>query len=270
MVRRKIGSTLAACGIVMLLFGMSALPAQGAAPSPVRLAPSPRPALSPNKESGGAVLMGHITGTVIDLNSGAPAAGVAVNVGGAIVWSDANGNYDHWLPVGTYTVTLALADGQGAPAQDTLTVPVLADVATVQHLNFRGQQPALVAPTAAAARPAAAPTAAAGAAPAGGEAAVTPKRLPVTGESGTAAWLWLGFGMALLLAGGLVGFGPVLGGRSPAMVLRAHAANSALLRGLLAAPAPAPRRAPRAAAPEGDELLAALLAADRRGRDGQP
>jgi hypothetical protein len=271
MVRRKIGSTLAACGIVMLLFGMSALPAQGAAPSPVRMAPSPRPALSPNRGSSGAVLMGHITGTVIDLNSGAPAAGVAVNVGGVTVWSDANGNYDRWLPVGTYTVTLALSDGQGAPAQDTQTVPVLADVATIQHLNFRGQQPALVAPTAgaAAAQPAAAPTAVAGAAPAGADAAMTPKRLPVTSESGTAAWLWLGFGMALLLAGGLVGFGPVLGGRSPAMVLRAHAANSALLRGLLAAPVPSARRAPRAAAPESDELLAALLAAARRGRDGE-
>src|SRR6266516_3364032 len=91
MVRRKIGSTLAACGIVMLLFGMSALPALGAAPSPVRMAPSPRPALAPEKGSSDTVLMGHITGTVIDLTSGAPSAGVAVRVGGALVWSDANG-----------------------------------------------------------------------------------------------------------------------------------------------------------------------------------
>src|SRR5262245_11817600 len=147
MVRRKIGSTLAACGIVMLLFGMSVLPAQGAAPSPVRMAPSPRPALAPDKRSTDALLMGHITGTVIDLGSGAPAPGVAVNVGGAIVQSDANGNYDHWLPVGTYTVTLALADGQGVPAQDVMTVAVLADAATVQHLNFRHPQQALAVPT---------------------------------------------------------------------------------------------------------------------------
>src|SRR5436190_21520837 len=109
----------------MLLFGMSALPALGAAPSPVQLAPSPRPALAPMKGSGDAVLMGHITGTVIDLNSGAPSAGVAVRVGSALVWSDANGNYDHWLPVGTYTVTLALADGQGTPAQDVMNVAVV-------------------------------------------------------------------------------------------------------------------------------------------------
>ena len=59
MVRRKIGSTLAACGIVMLLFGVSALPALGAAPSPVRMAPSPRPALQPLKGSSNTVLMGH-------------------------------------------------------------------------------------------------------------------------------------------------------------------------------------------------------------------
>jgi hypothetical protein len=273
MVRRKIGSTLAACGIVMLLFGMSALPAMGAAPASPRLAPSPRPALSPAKGSSNTVLMGHITGTVIDLNSGAPSAGVAVRVGGALVWSDANGNYDHWLPVGTYTVTLALADGQGTPLQDVISVPVQADVATVQHLNFRGQQAAPVAPTAAAptaapaqpvvAQPAAvAPTAAATSVPAsaGGAPALVPARLPVTSEGGSAAWLWLVFGSALLLAGGLVGFGPVLGGRSPALVLRTHAANSTLLRTLLAAPVQSARPAAPRVIPASDDLLAALLA----------
>jgi hypothetical protein len=273
MVRQKIGSTLAACGIVMLLFGMSALPALGAAPSPVRMAPSPRPALLPAKSSNKTVLMGHITGTVIDLNSGAPSAGVGVRVGGALVWSDANGNYDHWLPVGTYTVTLALADGQGTSAQDVMNVVVLADVATVQHLNFRGQHAAPAAPTAAAARPAAqpaaaTPTAVAEATPAtaGGAPVVMPKRLPVTSESGSSAWVWLSFGVALLLAGGLVGFGPVLGGRSPALVLRTHAANSSLLRSLLTAPVQAARPAPRAA-PASDDLLAALLTGDVHSRD---
>jgi hypothetical protein len=266
MVRQKIGSTLAACGIVMLLFGMSALPAQGAAPSSVRMAPSPRPALVPLKGSSDTVLMGHITGTVIELNTGAPSAGVAVQVGGVVVWSDANGNYDHWLPVGTYTVTLALADGQGVPAQDVVNVPVLADVATVQHLNFRGQQAAPAVPTAAAVQPAVAkPTAVAAKAPAvaGGAPAVQPKRLPVTSESGSAAWLWLTFGAALLLAGGLVGFGPVLGGRSPALVLRTHAANSVLLRTLLTAPVQATPRAAQAS----DDLLAALLTMDTRKQD---
>ncbi len=271
MVRRKIGSTLAACGIVMLLFGMSALPVLGAAPSSVRMAPSPRPALVSVKGSNDSVLMGHITGTVIDLNSGAPSAGVAVRVGGALVWSDANGNYDRWLPVGTYTVTLALVDGQGTPAQDVMTVPVLADVATVQHLNFHGLQIVPAAPTAAAqpaaAKPAViAPTAVAEQAPvtAGGAPVIMPKRLPVTSESGSAAWLWLTFGTALLLAGGLIGFGPVLSGRSPALVLRTHAANSALLRTLLTAPAQPARPASPRSAPASDDLLSTLLAGDTR------
>lgn len=267
MIRRKIASSLAACGIVMVLFSVSALPAQGAAPSPVRMAPSPRPALAKSNRSNEAALMGHITGTVIDLNSGAPVAGMPVIVGGAIVESDANGNYDHWLPVGTYTVTLALADGQGKPAQDIMTVAVVADTATVQHLNFRGQQAAPAAPTAAAAQPAAAPTAAAAqpaAAPtavAGGAPAVMPTRLPVTSESSNAAWLWLMVGMALLMAGSLVGFGP---GRSPALVMASQAANSALLRGLLSTPLPAARPAAARPARANDELLASLLAADAR------
>jgi len=275
MVRRKIGSTLAACGIVMLLFGMSALPALGAAPSSVRMAPSPRPALVPIKKSSNTVQMGHITGTVIDLSSGAPSAGVAVSVGGTMVWSDTNGNYDHWLPVGTYTVTLALADGQGTPAQDVVSVAVLADAATVQHLGFRDQLPASAAPTTAPAQPAAvqpaiAPTAVAANAPvvAGGAPVTMPTRLPVTSESGSAAWLWLTFGMTLLLVGGLVGFGPVLGGRSVTLVLRTHAANSALLRTLLTAPVQAARTVPPRAAPASDDLLAALLTANARKQDG--
>ena len=96
---------------------------------------------------------------------------------------------------------------------------------------------------------------------------VMPKRLPVTSESGSAAWLWLTFGLALMLMGGLVGFGPVLGGRSPALVLRTHAANSALLRGLLAAPVRATRPAAPRASESSDDLLAALLTAETRKRD---
>jgi len=101
---------------------------------------------------------------------------------------------------------------------------------------------------------------------AGAARVVLPKRLPITSESGSAAWLWLTFGMVLLLAGGLVGFGPVLGGRSPALVLRRHAANSALLRTLLTAPVPARTATPRAAQ-SSDDLLAALLTVDARKRD---
>jgi hypothetical protein len=243
----------------MMLFGFSAIPAQGAAPTRPMLQPSPRPPLQPtasSKELTVAVDQGHITGTVIDLTTGAPMPGIMVDVGGTIVVSDANGNYDRWLSVGPHTVALVLASEQGAPAQDVMTVEVQPNASTVQHLNFRSPV-AVVAPTAT-------PVVVKEAAPA---AAKGPKRLPRTGvdvgeADGSAGWRWLMFGMALLLTGGLVGFGPVLGGRSPAMVLRAHAANSTLLRTLLTSPLRA--AAPR---PEGDDLLAALLEADAQRSD---
>jgi hypothetical protein len=88
----------------------------------------------------------------------------------------------------------------------------------------------------------------------------------VTSESSNAAWLWLMVGMALLMAGSLVGFGP---GRSPAMVMASQAANSALLRGLLAAPLPAARTTTPRPARRNDDLLASLLAADARERADQ-
>jgi LPXTG-motif cell wall-anchored protein len=241
---------LAACGVVMLLFGITALPAQGAAPARPLLQPSPRPAIDPLRHRGGSAAdMGHITGTVIDLRTGAPAPGVAVNVGGETVLSDANGNYDHWLPAGTYSVALALSAEQGTAEQDVLTVNVLPAVPTIQHLNYRSPAPA----AAPAAEPAAAPKPAPAAAPtAAAAAAEPPKRLPRTGADGGSAWMWLGFGMLLVLCGGLFGFGPVLNGRSAAAVIRRHVANHQLLQVLLSQPAR-------------DELLAALFEAhDRR------
>lgn len=259
MVRRKIGTTLASCGIVMMLLGLSALPALGARPAPVALQPSPRPPLEqPTRQSssgdGTIVEMGHITGTVIDLTVGAPIPGVAVQVGGDTVLSDQNGNYDHWLPVGTYTVTLALEAGQGAPEQGPLAVVVQPQVATLQHLNFRSLAAATVAPTVApVATPQAAPRKPAGA------SGAPPNRLPRTGSEGSAVWLWLAFGLMLLLAGGMVGFGPVLSGRSPATLLRAYATDLRLLRGLLATPAQPADRPQMRPQPVQDDFLAALL-----------
>jgi hypothetical protein len=251
--------------MVMLLFGLSALPAQGAAPAPALLQPSPRPAIDPlhRLNAGAGVEAGHITGTIIDLNTGAPIAGVPVDVGGDIVTSDANGNYDHWLPVGTYSVSLALPAAQGTPAQGTVMVSVDPNVATVQHLNFRSPPAAEAAPVAAPAAdiaPVGAPAPQAAKPPAAPKAkAKAPNRLPHTGSDGYGGWTWLVFGMALLMAGGLVGFGPVMNGRSAAMILRAQAVNVALLHGLLAAPV---RPAPRPATEQND-LLAALLGLDR-------
>jgi hypothetical protein len=273
MVRRKIGTTLAACGIIMLMFGLSALPALGAEPVRMALQPSPRPAIDPIRRGGEGSTMGHITGTVIDLTTGAPAAGIAVDVGGEIVTSDANGNYDHWLPVGTYPVALALADSQGTPEQGTVSVTVPPDAPAIQHLSFRSPPLPTVAP---APIVAADPVVAQPAAPALKQApqsvvpqaahSAPPTQLPRTAAPDYGGWLWLAFGMALLLAGGLVGFAPAVSGRSAIVVLRAQAANSTLLRKLLSTPARPGERRVRPTEPAREELLAKLLDAERAGR----
>lgn len=251
--RRKIGSTLAACGIVMLLFGMSALPAQGAAPERPQLQPSPRPAIDPIKsKGGGSVEMGHVTGTVIDLRTGFPAAGIIVFVGEAQVTTDANGNYDHWIEVGSYPVALGLTSEQGQASQGPVMVEVLSQFATVQHLTFTSPAPAtaVIAPAPAARAPAApAPVVKdtqASQAPAGITTLSQPKRLPRTASEQSPALLWMAFGMLMLVMGGTVGFAPVINGRSAVALVRAHANNSALLRSLLALPPV-------------DDFLAALL-----------
>jgi LPXTG-motif cell wall-anchored protein len=250
---------IASCGVVMLLFGLSALPAQGAEPSRAALQPSPRPAIDPLKRhNGSGVEMGHITGTVIDERTGAPAVGVIVRVGLELIVTDANGNYDHWLPVGEYPVALQLDANQGTADQNEFMVAVQPVVPTVQHLSFHSPAPAAAPVAAPAAAPAAMPTAVialAAAKPAPKPAVApsgAPKRLPRTAGQDNTAWMWLGFGMLLLMMGGFVGFGPVINGRSAVAVLRRHAANAQLLQALLSQPVR-------------DEFLAALFDAhDRR------
>lgn len=219
----KIGRMLAIGGALMLAFGASALPAMGAqssdvAPHPL-LAPSPRPTLKPVSRSRGsgaelAPATGHLTGTIIDLTSGAPATGVKIHVGSTIVTSDANGNYDAWLPGGTYTVSLALTEEQGTPAQDQATVKIIVDQTAILHLSFYG----VAAPTAAAASANTVPEPAistplpatpapeipiaqnnTGTSPSVPQAA---PRLPRTGETDSTAWIWISLG-AVLLFGGL-------------------------------------------------------------------
>lgn len=95
--------------------------------------PQPEPAPAPRR-----LKPGRITGTIIDVTTGAPAANVAVRIGSRIVVSDANGNYD-WsgAPVGDYEVALALPADWGIPLQSTLVVTVGEQDTTVQHLFFR-------------------------------------------------------------------------------------------------------------------------------------
>jgi hypothetical protein len=125
---------------------------------------------------------GRITGTVIDLTTGAPAPGIAVLVGDATTTSDANGNYDRaGLAPGRYVVALALRAEQGTPAQEPIAIDLGAGATIVQHLSFHSPLPA----------PAATPT-----------AATPPTTLPVTSGAGDLAWPLIVLGLALLLGGG--------------------------------------------------------------------
>jgi len=250
-IRKKFGTVMAASGMLMIMLGAGALPAQGAERLVPSLQPSPRPAINPVRSGNGtAVQMGHVTGTVIDQRTGAPTAGVSVTIGGVTVTTDANGNYDYWLPVGSYPVALSISSEQGTPSQGSVMVDAQPNSATVQHLGFVSPAPAVAAPADQQAAPAA-PAATPVPAPKPVAAARPPQRLPRTAESGSTPWLWIVFGMMLLMAGGVVGFAPIAGGRSARMVLRAQAANSTLLHTLLAQPPV-------------DELLAALLATHER------
>lgn len=152
------------------------------------LTPAPqRPTLTPAPPSSGdhsggtpAAAPGRITGTVIDLTTGAPAPGIAVIVGDLVVTTDANGNYDRSnLPPGSYSVALALAGGQGTPEQGQLTIVLAAGATVVQHLAFRS--PPLAAPS---------PT-----------DVVMPASLPQTGAPVSGSGLVIAFGIGLIALG---------------------------------------------------------------------
>lgn len=148
--------TLMAAGILALVIGFSTLP------SPIGVAaqapePSPRPALAPTPNMSQEdtrpteVVPGRLTGTVIDLRTGAPAPGIAVVVGTQTIYSDANGNYDIWLTSGYYQLDLALSSTQGTPAQPAQAIAVGAGDTVVVHLFFTSPAPtATVTPVVAA------------------------------------------------------------------------------------------------------------------------
>lgn len=273
----KIGRILAVCGVLMVTFGLSVLPAQGAEPTSAAqplLAPSPRPTLGPTRPRGGsqsAPATGRITGTIIDLTTGAPAPGVQVNVGGTIVTSDANGNYDLWVPVGSYNVALALSPESGIADQGQQVVDIAANQTTVLHLNFH-------TPLAPSATPPPAPAATAvpvkHATPVEGRARdrtkprspVTP-RLPHTGEQESNAWLWMTFGALLLIGGVALEYARARRvpqwARATASVgqIRSGYDNARLLARLLVSNMQSAQPT-RSRTAESDMLLAALLATD--------
>jgi hypothetical protein len=291
MLRKLISMACIAAGMAMMLTALSG----GAAPQPAHAQsvpqPTPRPPLPPDDKGGSGIGtgsgMGHIAGTVIDLTTGAPTSNVVVAVGPYLLPTDGNGNYDSWLPAGTYTVTLMIEKERGTAAQPAimLTIPVADRV--VQHLSFYEAQPAAapadqVQPAAPTAQPAVMPTAMPTPEPAppskarapeapanpAPEAAAAPSRLPRTGDDLPAFWLYMSIGVVLMGAGLFVGARAdslhipaiALAGfarRQQRRVLMPAADAAALLAALLTSEVRAAQRGRR-----DDELLAALLTAD--------
>lgn len=252
--RQSASITLLICGALFMAVGIGtwSMPSVVSA-MPARQDPLPPPARPPvdpippdggsrgNDEDGGGggskaiptpLPAGRITGTVIDQSTGAPVAGVEVIVGGVVVRTNADGNYERTgLLPGTYTVNLSLSPGQGTALQAPQTVVLEQNGTAVVHLYYAPVQPTAtpVPPTSV---PFATPTPvpAAGASPPApsipGQLPVTsieapagattntqvtapelrPAKLPITADSNQArmAWLWLMLGTALLIAGGLL------------------------------------------------------------------
>jgi hypothetical protein len=178
-VRALVGTAIA----VVVLAGASAgARAQPLPPRPPTAVPLPTHAAHSNRHQTTVEATGRITGTVIDVTTGAPASGIAVVVGDASVKTDQNGNYDrNGLPAGTYLISLDLQPIQGMPEQGMVQVDLADGATVVQHLAFRSQPAAT--PTIAVATPVAATP-------------VMPSRLPVTAAERDTAWLW---GLAVLL-----------------------------------------------------------------------
>lgn len=136
---RMMGFSCVAAGLLIAMLWMSTLPAPSAVAAPL-LQPSPRPPVQQPGHSGGKksseAALGHVMGTVINTTTGAPAAGVHVSVGGVAVTTDANGNYDGYVPAGDHMVLLVLDPSQGKTVTPPQMVHVDAGAATIQHLSY--------------------------------------------------------------------------------------------------------------------------------------
>jgi hypothetical protein len=154
--RRQMASfALMVCGALTLALGLTVAPTPTTVAAMPALQPSPRPTLQPtpdfipgnDNDEPTPVPYGRVTGTVIDSRTGAPAANMLVVVGDSMVLTDGNGNYDRWVPAGSYRVQLQLRDGEGIAAQGAQEVAVSSSGTAVMHLFF--SSPELLAPTAA-------------------------------------------------------------------------------------------------------------------------
>ncbi|NWF81151.1 MAG: hypothetical protein HXY37_14080 [Chloroflexi bacterium] len=247
MQRQFASFTLMLCGAIMLAFGLALAPAPVPVAAGPLLQPSPRPPLEPTGDAGSGdsaptpVPYGRVTGTIIDLRTGAPAPGKEVLIGDTVVVSDANGNYDQWVVSGFYTLQLRLEASEGQVATPPQAIAVGSGDTVLVHLFFTS---APAAPTATAALPTptatvavpvvatsvAAPTATP--APLPDDAlAVAPESLPNTAASVA------GVPGPLLLVGALLlGLGALLQVRPRHRAGQAAAADGRMLRRMLATP----------------------------------
>jgi hypothetical protein len=240
--RRQIASvTLMLCGAILLMLGMVVVPAPVPVAAGPALQPSPRPPLDPTAPPEGGlpaptpIPYGRVTGTVIDLRTGAPAPGKLVVIGDSIVISDANGNYDRWVVSGFYDLHLRLRDGEGQVAQPPQQIAVGNGDTVVVHLFFTSEAP--VAPAAPEPTATLAPEPTATAAPLpptptpGEVVAVVPVSLPTTAATGASVP-----GPLLLAGAALLVLGALLQVRPRRRAARRREADQRLLRRMLTTP----------------------------------
>ncbi|MEI7768728.1 MAG: hypothetical protein WCI67_02010 [Chloroflexales bacterium] len=252
--RRQIASfALMVCGIIALVGGLTMLPSATTA-SAQAPEPSPRPALQPTLQTGGnkptAVIPGRLTGTIIDMRTGAPMPGVAVAIGDQIIYSDSNGNYDIWLTSGYYQLELKPTDAQGKPIQPVQQVAVGPGDTVVVHLFFTSPAPTAIVDATSAAPQAATPT------PTVAPAVALPRHMPDTSVAHTSVT----HPMAEITSApkGLPVTAAPAGLSSPGTWLIC----GALMLGLGALIQIAPRRRRRQRATSDEDLLSDLLSRD--------
>ncbi len=186
--RQLTGLTLVLVGLVALSFGLTL----GLAPTPAAakpaLQPWTRPTLVPTAEPSGdgtpkPAAPGRITGTVIDVRTGAPVSGQQVLVGDTTLTSDSAGNYEVWRAPGQYLVSLVLGPDAGTVAQTPTLATVWGSDTVVVHLFFTSPAPLSAATATALPLPTPAPLVAVlpGDLP-DSSVAAKPVSLPVTGN----------------------------------------------------------------------------------------
>jgi hypothetical protein len=210
-------SLLAAGVIFMLVAAVLALPAGGAPPDSGPAAqPSPRPPLGGASADGGHggsdgdkgdAGQGAIVGTVTDLSSGGPAAGVLVSVSGyPPVSTDKDGRFSvSNLPAGQYTVALVLS-GQGQASQGPVFVSLDGQNRVTIDMTYSSRPQQLPTDTPQAAAMGAPPKTSAQPPP--GTVAAEPREMPNSGApAGPVPLIIAGLGLVLVLVGGALRLG---------------------------------------------------------------